>query len=73
MGASDWRGKLVFCLGSFFFFLSLMFGHDKRNCSNDYVKRVMCQLPYSILTPLQAAVGVVQKVFIFSILTEKQP
>lgn len=23
-----------------------------------------CQLPYSLLTPLQAAVGVVQKVFV---------
>lgn len=24
-----------------------------------------CQLPYAFLTPLQAAVGVVQKVFVF--------
>lgn len=32
---------------------------------------LMFQLPYSLLTPLQAAVGVVQKVFILSISTHK--
>lgn len=53
-------------LGSFLFLSSVSFSivmMHKHKSSNHYVKWLMCQLPYSFLTPLQAAVGVVQKVF----------
>ena len=61
MGAVNWRSKPL-CV--FFSFIVLLVSVVMTHNNQLYIERLDMQLPYSLLTPLQAAVGVVQQVCI---------
>ena len=56
MGAFNWKGNLTLTLNQ----------HGLLSSLSDGWKLFQIQLPYDYLTPLQAAVGVVQKVIFHS-------